>query len=570
MEGGLARWDNAEWKVFTTRDGLSGNLVRAIAEDAQGNLWVGTDGGLNRWHDGKFTAVEKKHGLAVEHISSLWPDADGVLWVGTDGRGLARFHDGTWTNYTTQDGLISNSLGYIVEDGQGCLWIGSNAGLMRVPKNALNNFASGRTNFVPCRAYGSQDGLPTSECTSGSQPAASRTRDGRLWFPTIKGLASVDPARLHPNTNPPPVIIESVEIQGESQTTNTLRSSLPERITVPANREHLEIHYTSINLEAPRLRPGALKRARFKYRMENHETAWTDAGDSRTAPYSKLPPGDYTFRVKACNEDGIWNETGAWLAIKVLPPFWRQWWFLAGATLCMLGVIVSGVHYVSTQRLQRQLADLRQQQALEKERARIARDIHDQVGASLTQVSLLGEMVESDKDSPEEIEAHGRQISQTARETSRALDEIVWTVNPSNDTLEGLANYLCKYAQDYLTVAGLKYRLEEPPQLPATTISPEVRHNTFLAAKEAITNIVKHAHASAAWLRLRVEDSAFVLEIQDDGRGPGGAETKVMRNGLRNMRKRMEDIGGRFEMSAASEGGTLVRLTVPLGKRWIK
>src|SRR5262249_55584489 len=183
-----------------------------------------------------------------------------------------------------------------------------------------------------------------------------------------------------------------------------------------------------------------------------------------------------------------------------------------------------------------QLADMRQQQALEKERARIARDIHDQVGASLTQVSLLGEMVESDKDSPEEIEAHGRQISQTARETSRGLDEIVWTVNPSNDTLDGLVTYLCKYAQDYLGVAGVRYRLDVPSQLPSATISPEARHNVFLAAKEAITNVVKHARASSAWIRLRLEPNMFVLEIQDDGKGPSGLDSPAAqsRNGLRN------------------------------------
>ena len=169
----------------------------------------------------------------------------------------------------------------------------------------------------------------------------------------------------------------------------------------------------------------------------------------------------------------------------MLPPFWRTWWFLSLTTVCLLGMIVGSVHYVSTQRLQRQLAALRQKEALEKERARIARDIHDQVGASLTQVSLLGELVESDKDQPEEVEAHARQIEQTALETTRALDEIVWTVNPSNDTLDGLITYVCKYAQDYLAVAGLRYRLEVPPQLPGTPISPEVRHNVFLAAKES-------------------------------------------------------------------------------------
>jgi len=206
---------------------------------------------------------------------------------------------------------------------------------------------------------------------------------------------------------------------------------------------------------------------------------------------------------------------------------------------------------------------------LEKERARIARDIHDQLGASLTQVSLLGELVESDKHSPEDVAAHARQISQTARDTTRALDEIVWTVNPSNDTLDGLITYVCTCAQEYVEVAGLRYRLDVPAQLPSGPISPEVRHNVFLAAKEAVTNVVRHARASSVWVRLKLEPNCFTLEIQDDGRGPDGKDEKAAqaRNGLRNMRKRMEDVRGGFSISPVLEGGTLVRLTAPLGNR---
>jgi signal transduction histidine kinase len=212
---------------------------------------------------------------------------------------------------------------------------------------------------------------------------------------------------------------------------------------------------------------------------------------------------------------------------------------------------------------------LRQREAIERERARIARDIHDQLGANLTQVALLGELVESDKESPFEVEAHARQISQTARETTRVLDEIVWTVNPSNDTLDGLITYLCKYAQEYLAVARLRYRLDVPAELPSTPISPDVRHNVFLASKEAVTNIVRHAQASAVWIRLRLDSAFFTLEFEDNGRGMAGLDEQSARsrNGLRNMRKRMEDIGGAFSIGPVAEGGTRVRLSAPLRNR---
>lgn len=562
--GGLAVWDRSRWRTFTTRDGLSASSVRAIADDAEGTIWIGVeDGGLNRWRDDQFTVFRKSpDGLPGDTVTSLWVDESGALWVGTAGGGLARLRQGRWTRLTTDEGLASNSIGYLVEDAEGFLWIGSNAGLMRVAKRALNDFAAGRAARVPCRTYGKQDGLPSGQCSSGSQPGAWRSRDGTVWFPTIKGLASVKPGRLRQNTNPPPVVIESILLEGRPVNPGGQLAAWPASVTVPPGRQRVEIHYTGLNLGAP-------ERTRFRYQLEGHETAWTEAGDARVARYSKLPPGDYRFRVTAGNEDGVWNDAGAVVALIVQPPFWRTWWFLSVSALALLGAVAGAVHYFSTQKLQRQLAVLQQQEALERERARIARDIHDQLGASLTQVALLGEMVEGDKDQPPEVEAHARQICQTARETTRTLDEIVWTVNPSNDTLEGLANYICKYAQDYLAVAGLRYRLEAPPQLPAVAIPPEVRHNVFLAAKEAITNIVRHARATSGWIRLRAEPDRFTVEIADDGRGLAGmdAQRAASRNGLRNMRRRMEDIGGQFNFEAGPEGGALVRLTVPLNHR---
>jgi len=562
-DGGLVQTDGDRWQVVATPNGLSADGVTSVAEDASGGVWVGTrGGGLNYLRDGKVSVHRKKENeLPSDDISSLVLDQDRVLWIGT-GNGLARLKDSQWTRYTTADGLASDSIAYLLDDERGNLWLGSNKGLMQIAKRELNEFAANRLAFVPARVYRREDGLPSSECTSGSQPAACRTRDGRLWFPTIKGLVSVNPEELRTNTNPPPVIIETVLIEGGPEHSWSL-SPLPDQIiTVPANRQRdrVEIQYASLNLGAP-------ERARFRYRLESHETDWTTrAGDVRSVRYNKLPPGSYRFHVKACNEDGVWNEAGASVGLIVLPPYWATWWFRTLAAVVVLGLVAALFFYIATQRLQRQLATLKQQEALEKERARIARDIHDQLGASLTQLALLGELAEADKDSPADVETHARQICQSARETTHTLDEIVWTVNPSNDTLEGVVNYVCKYAQEYLAVAGLRYRLEIPPQLPDASIAPDVRHNVFLAAKEAITNIVRHASASSAWLRLHLKTDRFTLELEDDGKGAAGMDAKraATRSGLTNMRKRMEDVGGAFEFTQRPEGGTIVRLTAPL------
>ena len=561
-EAGLVRRDGTKVDTFTTRDGLSQDDVRAVADDREGNIWVGTRAaGLNRMRDGRFITFHVQDGLPSEEISSLYVDGEGALWVGTLGAGLARYHQGRWARLSTKEGLVSNSIGCVIEDESGFLWIGSNAGLMRVARKSVDELVAGKRDSLSVRSFGRPDGLPTRECTLGSQPGAARARDGRLWFPTTKGLVSVDPARILPNTNPPPVNIESVLVDGVEMGLRAIRSRLPARLTLSPQREHLEIAFTSLNLSSP-------ERARFKYRMEGHEKDWIDAGGARVVHYSKLPPGEYRFQVIASNEDGVWSEHPASISFIVEPPFWRTWWFLGVVFASVLGIVAGIVHYISTQKLQRQLADMRQQEALEKERSRIARDIHDQLGANLTQVSLLGELIEGDKNEPDEVASHAKQIQATALETSRALDQIVWTVNPSNDTLDGLVNYLCKYAQEYLAIAGLKYRLEVPSDLPNTPITPEIRHNLFLAAKEAINNVVKHAQASSAWVRLKLEKDRFTIEIQDDGRGPAGMNEKraQSRNGLRNMGKRLEDVGGKFEIGPAPERGTLVRLVAPLGK----
>jgi len=217
--------------------------------------------------------------------------------------------------------------------------------------------------------------------------------------------------------------------------------------------------------------------------------------------------------------------------------------------------------------LKRELRAFHQQELIEKERARIARDLHDQLGANLTQVTLLGEMAEVDKDLPGEVEQHAQQICATARETTRSLDEIVWAVNPSNDTLESLANYACKYAQDYFALAGVSYRAELPTQLPPAPIPPEVRHNVFLAFKEAVNNVVKHAHATEAHVKLELEPDQFILSVTDNGRGLGDVSTKTLRNGLKNMRRRLADVRGEFDIAPGENGGTVVTLTVPVNNQ---
>ena len=550
-QSGLGCWDGQNWRLFTTQDGLPENTVRALAQDAAGRLWIGTESRGLVCFDGTNSASYQTTNSALpgDDISYLYLDNLGTLWVGTAGHGLACFENGKFKSFSGQEGLLSNHIGYIVGDDQGYLWIGSNRGLMRIEKKSF-----AQSHF--CRVYGKADGLPTRECSSGSQPAAIQSRNGELLFPTIEGLVSIDPATLKPNARAPQVLIESIEVDGHEQNTNPLDSAWSPAATVPPGGEQLDINYAALNFSSS-------QNVHFKYRLEGSQTGWTDAKDSRVAHYTGLLPGHYRFHLIAGNEDDVWNETGCWADIYVTPHYWQTNSFRVAVILFALIVIVRIVRFVSTQKLQQELQSLKQKEALEHERARIARDLHDQIGANLTQVALLGEMAEADKNLPEEVESHTKQISQTARETTRSLDEIVWAINPSNDTLEGLANYICKYAQEYLALADLSCRVDVPAQLPAAAIPPEVRHNVFLAFKEAVHNVVKHAQATEASIRLRLEPGHFILEIQDNGKGMK-KDLPQNRNGLRNMRKRMTDIGGDFSASPGPGSGTIVQLTAPL------
>ena len=264
----------------------------------------------------------------------------------------------------------------------------------------------------------------------------------------------------------------------------------------------MEIHYTGLNFTAP-------NEVRFKYRLEGRETAWTEAGDTRVAYYSEVPPGHYHFHVIACNEDGVWNETGSSLDITVQPQFWQTGWFRAAAILCFLGLIVAVVRYLSTQKLQRQLQALKQREALERNAPALPATCTTSSAPISRKWRCWAKWRKRTKMRPGKSKRTRSKFPKPRAKPPASLDEIVWAVNPANDTLDGLVNYACKYAQEYLALAGLRYRADVPAQLPAIAIPPEVRHNVFLAFKEAVNNVVKHAQASEVRIRLRLQPGQF-------------------------------------------------------------
>jgi signal transduction histidine kinase/ligand-binding sensor domain-containing protein len=566
-KGGLGVVTNGVFRQFYPADGLARTDVRALAEDAAGAIWVGAgDGTLTRVAPAGVLNFRAGDAWADQPIWALLADTNGVVWAGTFRGGLLRFQNGKFTRYTTKDGLPDDVICQILPDVEGRLWMGSKQGIFHADKAELNAFAAGTVATINCTAYGRYDGLPSLQCSDSYQPAAWRTRDGRLLFATLKGVVSVRPGEVSANPLPPPVLIESAVVDGVEQTLELAPSrslTAPEmRLEVAPGKQQVKIQFTALSFVSP-------DRVRFRYQLEGLDREWTEPGTTRFAQYNRLPPGDYRFVVKACNNDGVWNEQGAVLQLVVQPYFYETWGFKIAATLVGLAVVVFVVRRISGRRLRKQVELLERQRAIERDRTRIAKDIHDDLGAGLTHIALLSELAR--RDTAQALPDHVSQISDMARELTRNMDEIVWAVDPQNDTLDSLVTYVSKFAQEYLSVANIRCRFDVPAELPPYVLPAEVRHNLFLAIKETLHNVVKHARATEVGMRLIVRPLAFTLVIADNGcglhtakTGPPDAGRISSGHGLGNLEQRLRASGGSCVLTSEPGQGTRVELNVDL------
>ena len=556
---GLLRWDNGAVKWFGAGDGLKLPDVRTIAEAPDGTIWFGMlGGGLGRLQNGVVKQFQKRDGLSSDYVQCLKLAADGALWIGTSGSGVDRFKDGKFSKITTAEGLPNNFICAIEDDGRGNFWFSSHNGVFRVSRKSLDDCADGRISRVPCLALGKGDGLPSLECSGGLQPAACRLPDGRIGFPTSKGLEVVNVADERINLLPPPVVIEEISAGGHSL---ALHPAADEVLKIQPGQQRFEFRFTALSFVAP-------EKMQFQYQLVDWDADWVNAAnDKRVAEYSYIPPGRYTFRVRACNSDGVWNETAASVALLVLPQFWQTWWFYLLVTAGVAGVVVRTVWFISRRRLRRKLEAAERQQAIEHERTRIAKDIHDHLGANLTRISLLSQSAHGELENPAQAAVQLDRIYETSRELTRAMDEIVWAVNPQHDTLDSVASYLGNFALEYLGSLNLRCRLDVPLQLPPWPIPAEMRHNVFLAFKETLNNIVKHAGATEVLVALATQAWGFELVVRDNGNGfdPAAVPPRPGRgNGLKNIRQRLEKLGGRCEIHSAPGAGTEVKFLLPV------
>ncbi len=538
--GGLNRYDVATGRftrfMHSEQDSMSltDNTVFGIHAGKENRLWIGTRNGLNLYntHDNRFMRSASgaqawgTSGLAVGPIK----EENDTVWAGT-ASGLHKLVllPGTAPSllssevYRTGEGLPGEMVTSLSFDNEGSLWMGTNNGIARLDRS-----------LGQIRSFGPADGCQAVFCSNN---ASVLTRGGEVIVGAQNGLYRFDPRALRQNRFIPPVVITGFRKFNRDV---TLDSSITSLRSIVLNHDEKVISFQFAGLSF--VRPA---RNQYAYLMEGFDKSWTYCGTTHDVTYTNLDPGEYLFRLRAANNDGVWNETGAALSITILPPFWKTWWF----QLLVFAAIAVLVYAVYRYRLNRVLE-------LERLRLRIASDLHDDIGSNLSSIALSSQMILRDPSVSGSLRERLGRIAGTARHTADSMRDVVWMINPGNDDLDDMVLRMKDVASQLLQ--NITYTFSAPTGVLSQSIELEAKRNVYLVYKEILNNIVKHAHASSVSIEIRKSDDQIAIAITDNGKG-FQPEDSQRGNGLRNLKSRMGAIGGTLEVTSAPGKGTTVR-----------
>ncbi|HEY9048653.1 MAG TPA: two-component regulator propeller domain-containing protein [Ohtaekwangia sp.] len=505
---------------------IGSNFINCIYRDTRGNIWIGFwGGGLSIYNkkSGKFTnyQYDRKNdtGLSDQVVISINQQNDSIFWICTHS-GLNKFNVNTekFTHFFEKDGLANNVVYEMLQDGEGNYWISSNGGISKFnPKT------------YTFKKYTETDGLQSNEFNSN---AFLKSSTGEFYFGGVNGFNVFNPSEIKENKTPPALLIQGYTVFGKTY--------LPkENIALNYSDNYITFSFAALEFSAP----GNIK---YAYKLEGVDDDWTDAGNIREAHYTNLDPGNYTFRVKAANPDGYWTEPGASVILTIRPPFWQTWWFTALVILVSLAIMYAIHRY----RLEQSLK-------VERLRNKIASDLHDEVGSSLTRISIYSDLVQNGSEE-NESRTYLKGISDLSREVVTTMSDIVWSIDNRYDTLEAVILRMKDFATEVLQAKNIVFEFQASGIDNKKILDPALKQNIYLIFKEAINNIVKHAQASRVHVTLATERGEFRMTIHDNGKGvPANGSPKG--NGLRNMKRRAEAIEGQF--SIENKQGTTIVLT---------
>ncbi len=585
--GGLYRWRSGVLSQFK----IEAPAVKAIYQDRHGTLWVGAlkqerPGGLYRFRDGKFEQIpgisdvnqiieDRDDGVWVvgveglflirggqmvrydrteslpDHSHDMRQDSTGTLWLASYGGGLVRFLDGRFKTITTKNGLPNNMLVGILDDGKGNLWVSSNQDVFRLSLKELNDVADGKIASVLPVSYGVGEGMRSSESNSGS-PAGWKTTDGRIWFPTLRGVVAIDPTSGNGLT--PPVIVEEAWA-------NKLALGREGRTSIPPGNNTFDFRFTALSLSAP-------EKVRFKYRLEPYDKDWVDCGTQRTAHYTNMGPGEYSFRVVAANSYGVWNDRGASVLFALRPHFYQTNWFYLIGAAAFPALLWAGSWYRLRQ--MRHDFNLRVEGQVD-ERLRVARELHDTLLQSFQGLipvfQAARNLLPRQSDRAAEVLDDGlHDAADAIVEGRNAIQNL--RANPSIDRdLDAL-----------LTAAGQELAASHEADGSAPTfrvvvegsrrpLAPLIQDEVYRIGREMLRNAFRHARACRIEAEIRYDDNMLRLRVRDDGKG---FDSSVLKQGLRGahwglpgMHERAKRMGGRLKIWSESGAGTEAELTVP-------
>jgi ligand-binding sensor domain-containing protein/signal transduction histidine kinase len=583
---GLNRFKDGKLTPFTIKDGLADDVVVAMHEDKDGALWMGTRAGLSKFKDGEFTSFTTANGLANNFVKAIYEDNGGSLWIGTAG-GLSRFQNGKFTSFTSKNGLFDNSAYAILEDNDGNLWMSCTKGIFRVSKKQLADFAVGTTNSIESIVYTTADGMRSNECNDG-QPAGLRSADGKFWFATLKGVAMINPNKIKLNTVQPPVAIERVVIDGN-------RFNPGENAQAPPGAGDLEFVFTAMSFVAP-------KKVSFKYKLEGYDNNWVDAGTSRTAHYTNIPPGNYRFRLMASNNDGLWNERGAAFELYLRPHFYQRYWFYAAIVVgvVLLGLTLHGwrvqtlenrkrvLERLVNERTENLLAMTRELENANRRQADFVSGVSHELKTPLTLIHLYGEtLLYGNEFEKEEQRNYFRIITRESERLTRLVNNILdfSRINrgvkdyslKDGDLVAAVAETIDLHAE-HLRRRGFAVDIVVAPALPTVRFDqPAVVEATL----NLLDNAAKYSDGNKSIsIRLFQEKSFVVLEVGDRGVGiPKDEHQKIFDQFYRGSNRReqggyglglflvqhiMDAHHGRVEVQSQPETGSVFRLLFPI------
>ncbi len=549
--------------VYSTKDPAFSPA--AIAEGTDGTIWLGTfDRGLMRWDGSEFVGEPTPGNRFKGRFWSILPTPDGGLWVGTTESGLLRWKNGKFLQVGKSQGLYSNFVTQVQMDLAGNLWLITGAGLEKIPAEALVRFERGEIQTLPVSRFSRFEGINEGGGSFEFQPNCWRGRTGNLWFATGNSVTGIAPGGVRPNASRPTVVIEEMIVDQKKvwpaspgkvisvAPDSPPRPQPPGRplVTIPPGQHDVQFSFSALDCRAPQV-------VTFKYRLQGFEDEWREIRGARRVSYNSLPPGNYTFQLMASNNDAQWNENCASFAFELLPYFYQTAWFYWLVGICAVTVPAAAVWFGVRRRMRRRLE-------VERDRARIAQDMHDEIGAKLTRISHLSEQAKHPAGGQGPADAQMDAIAKMSRDLVQSLDEIVWAVDPKQDTLESLVDYLGEYSVQIFSDSGIRCRLDFPDHVPDNS-PPEVRHQVFLAFKEALNNVAKHSRAREVQIKVVVGSDSCSIVVRDDGVGMDRSALKEDRriggHGLNNMAARMAAIGGRCDVESMPGKGTVICLS---------